>query len=188
MIAQSMTVHASAVLVGARAVLIRGPSGAGKSRLAFELHRGDARRWFAVREARRRRPRLSRSCWWTSHRPPRRDACRSHRGPWRRAVAASVRAQCCGRFGCRPCCGRRRAAAGGQDQDNGNRGYIVAATRRRSEWRGLAGGSRTAHFSGQPALLSGPLWLWPVGKSRLGTARTDPDRAFRGLISCRLGV
>jgi HPr kinase/phosphorylase len=31
------TVHASAVLAGARAVLIRGPSGAGKSRLAFEL-------------------------------------------------------------------------------------------------------------------------------------------------------
>jgi len=31
------TVHASAVLVGNRAVLIRGPSGAGKSRLAFEL-------------------------------------------------------------------------------------------------------------------------------------------------------
>jgi HPr kinase/phosphorylase len=33
----SGTVHASAVLVGARAVLIRGPSGAGKSRLALEL-------------------------------------------------------------------------------------------------------------------------------------------------------
>jgi HPr kinase/phosphorylase len=31
------TVHASAVLVGARAILIRGPSGAGKSRLALEL-------------------------------------------------------------------------------------------------------------------------------------------------------
>lgn len=31
------SVHASAVLVGDRAVLIRGPSGAGKSRLAFEL-------------------------------------------------------------------------------------------------------------------------------------------------------
>jgi serine kinase of HPr protein (carbohydrate metabolism regulator) len=31
------TVHASAVLFGARAVLIRGPSGAGKSRLALEL-------------------------------------------------------------------------------------------------------------------------------------------------------
>lgn len=31
------TVHASAVLVGARAVLIRGPSGSGKSRLAWEL-------------------------------------------------------------------------------------------------------------------------------------------------------
>jgi HPr kinase/phosphorylase len=31
------TIHASAVLAGARAVLIRGPSGAGKSRLAFDL-------------------------------------------------------------------------------------------------------------------------------------------------------
>jgi len=31
------TMHASAVLVGARAVLIRGPSGSGKSRLAFDL-------------------------------------------------------------------------------------------------------------------------------------------------------
>ncbi len=37
MAARSTTVHASAVLVGARAVLIRGPSGAGKSRLALEL-------------------------------------------------------------------------------------------------------------------------------------------------------
>jgi serine kinase of HPr protein (carbohydrate metabolism regulator) len=31
------TIHASAVLVGAKAVLIRGPSGSGKSRLAFAL-------------------------------------------------------------------------------------------------------------------------------------------------------
>jgi HPr kinase/phosphorylase len=31
------TTHASAVLIGARAALIRGPSGAGKSRLAFAL-------------------------------------------------------------------------------------------------------------------------------------------------------
>ena len=31
------SIHASAVLVGARAVLIRGPSGAGKARLAFDL-------------------------------------------------------------------------------------------------------------------------------------------------------
>ena len=37
MAAQSTTVHASAVLVGAYAVLIRGPSGCGKSRLALEL-------------------------------------------------------------------------------------------------------------------------------------------------------
>lgn len=33
----SPTIHASAVLVGARAVLIRGPSGSGKSRLAMGL-------------------------------------------------------------------------------------------------------------------------------------------------------
>jgi serine kinase of HPr protein (carbohydrate metabolism regulator) len=32
-----VSVHASAVLVGDRAVLIRGPSGSGKSRLAFDL-------------------------------------------------------------------------------------------------------------------------------------------------------
>lgn len=31
------TTHASAVLIGAHAALIRGPSGAGKSRLAFDL-------------------------------------------------------------------------------------------------------------------------------------------------------
>jgi serine kinase of HPr protein (carbohydrate metabolism regulator) len=35
--ADSPTVHASAVLVGARAVLIRGPAGAGKSQLALAL-------------------------------------------------------------------------------------------------------------------------------------------------------
>ena len=34
---EQATVHASAVLVGARAVLIRGPSGSGKSRLARDL-------------------------------------------------------------------------------------------------------------------------------------------------------
>jgi serine kinase of HPr protein (carbohydrate metabolism regulator) len=37
MTAPSATVHASAVLVGSRAVLIRGPSASGKSRLALEL-------------------------------------------------------------------------------------------------------------------------------------------------------
>ena len=37
MAAASPTVHASAVLAGARAVLIRGPSASGKSQLALEL-------------------------------------------------------------------------------------------------------------------------------------------------------
>lgn len=36
-LAIAATVHASAVLVGRRAVVIRGPSGAGKSRLALDL-------------------------------------------------------------------------------------------------------------------------------------------------------
>ena len=35
--AEPATIHASAVLIGAKAVLIRGPSGAGKSRLAWDL-------------------------------------------------------------------------------------------------------------------------------------------------------
>ena len=35
--AETATVHASAVLAGARAILIRGPAGAGKSRLAWGL-------------------------------------------------------------------------------------------------------------------------------------------------------
>src|SRR5215475_10209798 len=35
--AAQASIHASAVKVGERAVLIRGPSGAGKSRLAFDL-------------------------------------------------------------------------------------------------------------------------------------------------------
>ncbi len=39
----SATIHASAVLVGARAVLIRGAAGAGKSRLALELIQSAAR-------------------------------------------------------------------------------------------------------------------------------------------------
>jgi HPr kinase/phosphorylase len=37
MAAEASTIHASAVLVGAKAVLIRGPSGSGKSRLAWDL-------------------------------------------------------------------------------------------------------------------------------------------------------
>jgi HPr kinase/phosphorylase len=37
MAAATPTVHASAVLVGAKAALIRGPSGSGKSRLAWSL-------------------------------------------------------------------------------------------------------------------------------------------------------
>jgi serine kinase of HPr protein (carbohydrate metabolism regulator) len=37
MAGESPTIHATAVLIGARAVLIRGPSGAGKSSLAWEL-------------------------------------------------------------------------------------------------------------------------------------------------------
>lgn len=37
MVSEASTIHASAVLVGAKAVLIRGPSGSGKSQLAWNL-------------------------------------------------------------------------------------------------------------------------------------------------------
>ena len=37
MAADAATIHASAVLIGAKAVLIRGPAGSGKSRLAWNL-------------------------------------------------------------------------------------------------------------------------------------------------------
>jgi len=37
MVAQDPTIHASAVLVGATAALIRGPAGSGKSRLVWDL-------------------------------------------------------------------------------------------------------------------------------------------------------
>jgi len=37
MSAGTSTIHASAVLIGAKAVLIRGPAGSGKSRLAWDL-------------------------------------------------------------------------------------------------------------------------------------------------------
>jgi HPr kinase/phosphorylase len=45
----SPTIHASAVLAGARAILIRGPAGSGKSRLALNLIQAawDARLMFA---------------------------------------------------------------------------------------------------------------------------------------------
>ncbi len=50
MVADPATVHASAVLVGPRTVLIRGPSASGKSRLALELL--EAARTGALRFAR----------------------------------------------------------------------------------------------------------------------------------------
>jgi HPr kinase/phosphorylase len=39
-VTDSPTIHATAVLVGAKAALIRGPAGSGKSRLAWELLQG----------------------------------------------------------------------------------------------------------------------------------------------------
>ena len=59
--ADGASVHASAVLVGNRAVLIRGPSGAGKSRLAFDLILAGRVGADPASRAGRRRPRPSRS-------------------------------------------------------------------------------------------------------------------------------
>jgi serine kinase of HPr protein (carbohydrate metabolism regulator) len=43
MTADAVTIHASAVLIGPKAALIRGPSGAGKSRLSWNLLQAAAR-------------------------------------------------------------------------------------------------------------------------------------------------
>ena len=55
--ADDASIHASAVLVGDRAVLIRGPSGSGKSRLAFDLILAGRAGQIRQRPAGRRRPR-----------------------------------------------------------------------------------------------------------------------------------
>ena len=66
------TVHASAVLIGARAVLIRGPAGSGKSRLALALIQAGGRGLAAICAAGRGRPRRARSRPRTAPRPARR--------------------------------------------------------------------------------------------------------------------
>ena len=64
---QSPTIHATAVLVGARAVLIRGAAGSGKSSLAFALIRAArtapfrSRGWSAT-TACTSKPRMA-ACW-----------------------------------------------------------------------------------------------------------------------------
>ena len=55
------SIHASAVRVGDRAVLIRGPSGSGKSRLAFDLLLAGRAGQYRPRHAGRRRPRPCRA-------------------------------------------------------------------------------------------------------------------------------
>ncbi len=85
-------IHASAVLVGARAVLIRGPSGSGKSRLALALLHAAAQGLHAVRPAGRRRPRPCRSRARTAAGAPGRGAGRPDRGARARHPAGASRA------------------------------------------------------------------------------------------------
>ena len=92
MAAATMSIHASAVLVGARAVLIRGPSGSGKSRLALALLHAAEQRRAAVRAAGRRRPRPCRSRPRPAAGAPGRGARRPDRGARARHPPGALRA------------------------------------------------------------------------------------------------
>ncbi len=118
---QLSTIHASAVLVGARAVLIRGAAGAGKSRLAFALI--EAGRCGALPFARLVGD--DRVHIGSSPRPPAGAARRGARGPNRntrpRHQASSVRTGRGRRPGGRPWGGRHGAASEARIRRYGSR-------------------------------------------------------------------
>ena len=148
------TVHASAVLVGARAVLIRGPSGSGKSRLALELiEAGHAGRLRFARLVADDRVHLEAAGGQIAGAPGR-GIGRPDRGARRRTFAGAARGQRGGRS-----CGRsrrrgRKPPPRSRPAQDGNRRYFAAATCRRGRCGGLAGAARHTQFIGGKLGLS----------------------------------
>ena len=138
------SIHASAVLVGARAVLIRGPAGSGKSRLALALLNAAEAGPPAVRAARGRRPRPCRSRARTAAGASGPGAGGPDRGPRARHPPPAARAPGRGRPGGRPRPAGRRTAA--------RTGPNTKPESRESPCRGLPS---------QPAPIPCP-WCWPI--------------------------
>ena len=94
--ASAPTIHASCVLVGADAVLIRGPSGSGKSRLALRLLQAADAAYCRLRGSSRMTARLSKprmaACWRGLRRAvgPAGAAAYRHKIDARRAMSAVV--------------------------------------------------------------------------------------------------
>ena len=172
------TVHASAVLVGARAVLIRGPSGAGKSRLALALHsRPRKRGLLRVRPPGRRRPRPPR----TASRPPAgapgAGARRTDRSARARHPPAAITSRW--RWSAWWSISRRRTPSGCRPASRDGRSrYRAAATCGRSRRGGLLPAARAAAVAARPTLN---LRHDPCGQARRhrsnGSADTLPPIA-----------
>ena len=126
--ASSGTVHASAVLVGARAVLIRGPSGSGKSRLALDTHRSGAHRVATLRSTCCRRPGPSGNGKRAIAGSPGEGIGRLDRGARGRPETHRSRTERRGGLGGRSRGSRSQAFAGRNRTHHRNRRYQVTAT------------------------------------------------------------
>ena len=144
---RNSTIHASAVLVGAKAVLIRGPSGSGKSRLAWNLVTAATRGPVTLREAGCRRPRTPRMPLRTADRASSAGAQAGMieiRGPASGGSNSSRWPSWAGRRSRRR---RRRPHPGTSDQQHCNRRDYASAPCGRSE----TDAARSSGFALPPA-------------------------------------
>ena len=173
--ASSGTVHASAVLVGARAVLIRGPSGIGQIAARARRHRSGAHRVAAFRSTCCRRPGPSGNGKRAIAGAPGQGIGRLDRGArGRHPETHRSRTERRGGLGGRSRGSRSQAFAGRRRTHHRNRRYQVTATCGRIGRCGLAGGARAASIHRRIAGFSRPVRgkcpfalpcrrAWPVG-------------------------